>query len=132
MLGGGNSFKCIKVGGLDQIYRCGEIYRYAVANPHCRAVWVRLRHGYRNEQHVIDPVRQLAGGKLVDTKVMDALEQRGSMPPQQKLMIDAILTVPGTTLEAEQQRRVNAINAVIAFCGVEEGRPTRRPVGPGR
>ncbi|KAL5364266.1 hypothetical protein BJX96DRAFT_187661 [Aspergillus floccosus] len=54
------------------------------------------------------------------------------MPLQQKLMIDAILTVPGTTLEAEQRRRVNAINAVMAFCGVEEGRPARRPVGPGR
>lgn len=86
---------------------------------------------YRNEQPVIDLERQLAG-KLVNTKVMDALEQRGSMPRQQMLMIDAIFTMPGATLEVEQRRQINAINAVTAFCSVEEGRPTRRPVGPGR
>ncbi|RAK88663.1 hypothetical protein BO79DRAFT_287674 [Aspergillus costaricaensis CBS 115574] len=85
---------------------------------------------YRNEQPVIDLERQLAG-KLVNTKVMDALEQRRSMPGQQMLMIDAILTMLGATLEAEQRRLINAINAVTAFCGVEEGRPTRRPSGPG-
>ncbi|GMG38731.1 unnamed protein product [Aspergillus oryzae] len=80
---------------------------------------------YKNEQPVIDLERQLAG-KLVDAKVMGALERKGFMPPQQMLMIDAILSLPGTTLEAEYQRRINAINAVTAFCGVEEGRPTRR------
>jgi hypothetical protein len=35
--------------------------------------------------------------------------------------------MPGTTVEAEYQRRINTINAVTAFCGVEEGRPTPRP-----
>jgi hypothetical protein len=48
------------------------------------------------------------------------------MPPQQMLIIDAILTLPGTTLEAEYQRRIHAINAVTAFCGMEDGRPTHR------
>ncbi|KAL4761146.1 uncharacterized protein BDW70DRAFT_150295 [Aspergillus foveolatus] len=80
---------------------------------------------YKNEQPLIDLERQLAG-KLVDTKVMGSLERKGFMPPQQMLMIDAILTLPGTTLEAEYQRRIHAINAVTAFCGVEEGRPTSR------
>jgi hypothetical protein len=74
---------------------------------------------------VIDLERQLAG-KLVDTKVMDALEHKGSMPPQHLLMIDVMLSMPGATLEAELQRRINAINAMTAFCPVEEGRPTPR------
>ena len=80
---------------------------------------------YKNEQPVIDLERQLAR-KLVDAKVMGALERKGFMPPQQMLMIDTILSLPGTTLEAEYERRIYAINAVAAFCGVEEGRPTRR------
>ncbi|RJE22917.1 hypothetical protein PHISCL_04765 [Aspergillus sclerotialis] len=82
---------------------------------------------YRDEQPVLDLERQLAR-KLVDTKVMDTLENKGFMPPQQLIVIDAILTMPGTTLEAEYQRRINAINAITAFCPVKEGRPTPRPV----
>ncbi|KAL4861381.1 hypothetical protein BDV12DRAFT_208056 [Aspergillus spectabilis] len=70
---------------------------------------------YRNEQHVIDLEQQLAG-KLVDTKVMDALEHKGFMPPQHLMMIDAMLTMPGATIEAELQRQINAINVMAAFC----------------
>lgn len=80
---------------------------------------------YRNEQPVIDLERQLSG-KLVDTKVMDTLEHTGFMPPQHLMVIDAVLTIPGATLEAEYQRRINAINAMIAFCPVGEGRPISR------
>ncbi|KAL2810116.1 hypothetical protein BDW59DRAFT_155642, partial [Aspergillus cavernicola] len=81
---------------------------------------------YRNEQPVIDLERQLAG-KLVITKVMDTLEHKGSMAPQHLMVIDTMLTMPGATLEAEYQRRINTINAMTAFCPVEEGRPTPRP-----
>ncbi|KAI3017333.1 hypothetical protein CBS147347_10329 [Aspergillus niger] len=80
---------------------------------------------YRKEQPVIDVELQLAG-KLVNNKVMDTLEHQSHMPPQHLAVIDAILTMPGTTLEAEYQRRINAINAMIAFCPVEEGRPIPR------
>lgn len=86
---------------------------------------------YRNEQPVIDVERQLAG-KLVDTKVMGTLEHKGSMPPQHLMVIDTTLTMPGATLEAEYQRWVNAINAMVAFCPVEEGRPTPRLIQPCR
>ena len=61
---------------------------------------------------------QLAG-KLVDTKVMKVLEHKGFMPPQHVMVIDPTLTMPGATLEAEYQRRINAINAMTAFCPVE-------------
>jgi hypothetical protein len=40
----------------------------------------------------------------------------------QLLLIDAILTVPETSPEKELQRRIAAIHAVTAYCGVEEGR----------
>ncbi|KAL4748723.1 hypothetical protein BDW72DRAFT_205428 [Aspergillus terricola var. indicus] len=80
---------------------------------------------YRNEQPVINVKRQLAG-KLVNTKVMNTLEHKSSMAPQHLAVINALLTMPGTTLEAECQRRIDAINALTAFCPVEEGRPIPR------
>ncbi|KAL4899407.1 hypothetical protein BDW74DRAFT_163598 [Aspergillus multicolor] len=89
-----------------------------------RRIRENLEH-YRNEQPVIDLERQLAG-KLVNTKVMDTLEHKSSMAPQHLALIDAMLTMPGTTLEVEYQRRIDAINAMTAFCPVEEGRPTPR------
>ena len=75
---------------------------------------------------MIDLECQLAG-KLVDTKVMGALEHKGLMPPQHLMVIDTTLSMPGATLEAEYQRWINAINAMTAFCPVEEGRPTPQP-----
>lgn len=39
--------------------------------------------------------------------------------------IDAIMTLPETTLENEMQRRITAINAVTTYCGVEEGTSCR-------
>ena len=78
---------------------------------------------------MIDLERQLAG-KLVDIKVMDTLEHKSFMPPQHLMVIDATLTMPGATLEAEYQRRINAINAMTVFCLVEEGQPTSQPIQP--
>lgn len=79
---------------------------------------------YKNEQPVIDSERQLAG-KVVDEKVLGALQQTGYMTPQHMILIDTILTIPGTMVEAEYQRRIAAINAVVAFCDMQEGAPLR-------
>jgi hypothetical protein len=81
---------------------------------------------YKIEQPVIDLERQLRG-KLVDTKVLGALENARPSSPEFIRVIDTILTMPGATIETKYQRRIDAINAVTAFCGVEEGRPTQRP-----
>ena len=86
---------------------------------------------YRDEQPVIDLERQLEG-LMVDTKVMGALEHTGFVTPEFMLVIDTMLTMPGTTVEAEYKRRINAINAVTAFCNVEEGRSIPRPKKSGR
>jgi hypothetical protein len=75
---------------------------------------------YKQEQPVIDSERQLSG-KVVDEDVKSALEETEYMTPEHLALIDAILTLPGRTWEEEQQRRINAINAVTKYCGVEEG-----------
>ena len=48
------------------------------------------------------------------------------MSAQYLTFIDCMMAIPGKTLEAEYQRRIAAIDAGTVFCGVEEGRPTRR------
>ncbi|KMU77075.1 hypothetical protein CISG_06113 [Coccidioides immitis RMSCC 3703] len=58
---------------------------------------------------------------------METLEHKSFMPPEHLIMVDAILSMPGATIEAEYQRRINAINAMAAFCRMEEGQPTLRP-----
>jgi hypothetical protein len=88
---------------------------------------------YKKDQPVIDSERQLSG-KVVDEDVRGALERSENMTPEHLLLIDAIMTLPETSLDKEMQRRITAINAVTRYCGVEEGtsyRSTRcgRPVG---
>lgn len=79
---------------------------------------------YQNIQPVIDSERQLAG-KIVDEEVIGVLERTGYMSLQHMMLIDTVLAMPGTTIEGEIQRRIDAINAIIAFCDVEEGAPLR-------
>ncbi|OAT08575.1 hypothetical protein BDBG_17071 [Blastomyces gilchristii SLH14081] len=79
---------------------------------------------YKNEQPVINSEQQLAG-KVVDKEVMGALQHTGYMTMQHMTLIDSILTMPGTTVKKEYERRIAAINAVIAVCDAEEGAPSR-------
>lgn len=79
---------------------------------------------YKNEQPVIDSERQLSG-KMVDEDVKIALENTGYMTPQHMMLIDTVLTMPGKTIEKEYERRIAAINAVIAVCDAEESAPSR-------
>jgi hypothetical protein len=88
---------------------------------------------YKKEQPVIDSERQLSG-KVVDEEVRGALERSDNMMPEHLRLINAIMTLPETTLDMEMQRRITAINATTAYCGVEEGtsyrsKRCRRSVG---
>ena len=89
-----------------------------------RLLLLDIVNQYKKEQPVIDSERQLSG-KVVDEDVRGALE-RSHMTPEQLLLIDAVLTLPETSLESECQRRIKAINAVTAYCTVEEGATFRR------
>lgn len=68
----------------------------------------------------------------MDTKVIGALEHKGSMSSQHLMVVDTTLTMPGATLEAEYQRCIDTINAMAAFYLVEEGRPTPQATQPRR
>lgn len=75
---------------------------------------------YNKKQPVIDSERQLAG-QMVNEEVRSVLERTEYMTPEMMAVIDALLTLPGDSWDAEQQRRIKAINAVISCCGVQEG-----------
>jgi hypothetical protein len=75
---------------------------------------------FKKEQPVIDSERQLSG-KVVNEDTRDALERSDQMTPEHLCLIDAILTLPETSLENEYQRRIAAVNAITVYCGVEEG-----------
>jgi hypothetical protein len=100
-----------------------------------RLLLVEIVDRFKKEQPVIDSERQLSG-KVVDEDTRSALERSDQMTPEQLLLIDAVLTLPEATPEKELQRRITAIHAVTAYCGVEEGRSSLhirrgRPVGGG-
>jgi Protein of unknown function (DUF3435) len=76
---------------------------------------------YNKEQPVRDSAQQLSGKGAVED-VVGALERPENRTPEHVLLIDAIMTLPATSLEEEVQRRITAINAITTYCGVEEGR----------
>ncbi|OJD16129.1 hypothetical protein AJ78_03709 [Emergomyces pasteurianus Ep9510] len=100
------------------------VRRLRGAKQHARTLLKReILERYRQEQPVIDSEQQLSG-KVVDEHVRSELQRY--MPPELMIMIDAVLTLPPTTSAAELQRRIRAIHAVSAYCGVEEGPICRR------
>lgn len=66
---------------------------------------------------MINSERQL----LIDEEVQSALKRSDYMTPERLILIDAILTLLDTSAEKECQRRIAAINAVMAYCGMKEG-----------
>ncbi|PVH71197.1 hypothetical protein DL98DRAFT_597158 [Cadophora sp. DSE1049] len=81
-----------------------------------------IKERYKLEQPVKDSEQQLSG-IVVDKNTRDALVW-ADMLPEQLGLVDAILTLLGKSLEQELQRRIMAINAVMLYCGVEEGAPS--------
>jgi hypothetical protein len=55
---------------------------------------------YKKEQSVIDSERQLSG-EVVDEEVRSALERSDYMTSERLILIDAILTLPETSVEKE-------------------------------
>jgi Protein of unknown function (DUF3435) len=69
---------------------------------------------------VIDIEQQLLGLKF-NKDVKTNLESLDDKPLTQKRLIATVITLPTATLEDEMRRRNAAINAVTAYCKVEEG-----------
>jgi hypothetical protein len=55
---------------------------------------------YKREQPVIDSERQLSG-KVVDKEVLGVLQRTGPIARKHLLLLDAVLTMPEATVEAE-------------------------------
>jgi len=54
------------------------------------------------------------------------LERSDYITPEHLFLIDAVLTLPKTSLEKEYQRRITAINAVTAYYSVKKRISYRR------
>jgi hypothetical protein len=72
------------------------------------------------KQLVIDIKRQLLGLKFNEDVNLN-LESLNDKPLDQKRLIATVMTLPAATLEDEMRRRNAAINAITAYCKVEEG-----------
>ncbi|KAH7119589.1 C2H2 finger domain protein [Dendryphion nanum] len=73
------------------------------------------------EQPVRDVENQLAGVESNDD-AMAAVIAADAMGPEQKELVEAAHAPPGETQQAEIGRRSRAIGAVVAYCGIVEGR----------
>lgn len=78
---------------------------------------------------MIDIERQLSGG-AVDEDAKETLATEEGMLPEQIYLLEKLMTWPTSlSLEAEWRRCSEAMNAVTAYCRVEEGgsRRGRKP-----
>jgi hypothetical protein len=83
----------------------------------------KIRDDWTDEQAVDDIERQLQGIGFAKPFVDHAIRPQG---PAQKLLVEALTTPVNDTLEGQYRRRDNAIEAIVAYCGVEEGPTVRR------
>jgi len=92
------------------------------------ALRIEIRKKWDREQAVIDIERQLSGLTFSEDVKMQ-LESSIARTPEHKRLIETVMSLPGSTLEAETRRRNDAINAIVAYCKTEEGgtyRPNRQ------
>jgi uncharacterized protein DUF3435 len=85
-----------------------------------------IQERYEREGPVRVIERQLSGIKIdKQPKVMSYFSEN-TLPEQRRLIEAIMLAPPGATLDEEVKRRNNAINAVTAYCKIEEGRTPKR------
>ena len=79
----------------------------------------------QKKYEIEDPVRaieqQLAGIKVSKEPKILSYFSENTLPEQRRLIETMILAPPAETIEAERQWRDDAINAVTAYCKIEEG-----------
>lgn len=83
----------------------------------------KTRDDWTDEQAVDDIERQLKGKCLAEPVVDHATRPQR---PAQKLLVEALTSPVVDTLEGQYNRRDRAIEAIIAYCSVEEGATVRR------
>ncbi|KAF2197852.1 hypothetical protein GQ43DRAFT_466094 [Delitschia confertaspora ATCC 74209] len=68
--------------------------------------------------------QQLLGVKFSD-RIKTNLKRSPDRTAQHNRLIECVMSLPGSSLKEEAPRRSAAINAIVAYCHIEEGR-TRR------
>ncbi|XTI82768.1 hypothetical protein V2W45_1464203 [Cenococcum geophilum] len=80
-----------------------------------------IKKNWDNKQAVINIKRQLS--RVIFSKDIKAtLESNNNKLAEHKCLIKVIITLPSTSLEDKIYRRNNAINTVVDYCNIEEGR----------
>lgn len=90
--------------------------RYALRN--------NIRQMYDKTQAESDIQRQLSG-ETFEAKVKIDLRWSTGRTPQHVRLIESIMSLPGSSLPEETQRRSAAISAVATYCHLEEGKILR-------
>jgi hypothetical protein len=85
------------------------------------ALLAEIQERYEREEPVRVIEQQLAGVKINKKPKVLSYFSDDTSPEQRRLIETMILTPPGSTYEEEVRRRNNAIDAVAAYCKVEEG-----------
>jgi hypothetical protein len=89
------------------------------------ALLIKIRKDWDSGQAVKDIENQLSGLKFSE-ELKTTLEFSHERTPEHNQLIESVLSLSGPTLLEEVNQRNAAINAVIAYCKVEEGQPARR------
>lgn len=83
----------------------------------------KIRHEWTAKQAVDDIERQLQGKGFAEDATVDA---SAPQPPAQKRLVEVLTAPVETTLEGQYRRRDKAIDAITAYCTVEEGLAVRQ------
>jgi hypothetical protein len=87
---------------------------------------VTIQKNYERDAPVRAIERQLAGVKISKEPKVMSYFSKDTLPEQRRLIETIILAPPGATLDEEVRRRNDAINAVTAYCKIEEGETPKR------
>ena len=90
---------------------------------HEKALLMEVKERYKKEQPVIDIQRQLKGLPVAEQEALQAAEY---VFVERVHAIDALFTFATSSTEEECQRRVTAIDALIALCKRQESQGFRR------
>lgn len=90
---------------------------------HKKALLTEVKERYKKEQPVIDIQRQLKGLPVAEQEALQAAEY---VFAEKVHAIDALFTFAASSTEEECQRRITAINALVALCKKQESQGFRR------
>jgi hypothetical protein len=83
-----------------------------------------IKKNWDNKQAIINIKWQLSR-VIFSEDIKATLKSSNNRSVEYKRLIKVIITLPSTLLEDKIRRRNNAINAVVDYCNIKEGRAYR-------